>query len=796
MIRVALKGLAARPVRTALTTLAIVVGVAFVCAAYTLTDTLSGAADSLTHAAYDGTDAVVVAQTAFRGSQTSDVRAQAPTISAGTLEQVRHADGVALAVGDITDTAQIIGADGKPVGSGPYFGIGFDARTPGAERLTPFRLHDGAWATGPGQVVIDRATAESQHYGVGDTSRVAARGAAIEATVTGVASFADVKSLGKASAAIFDLEAARTLFAKDGYDRILVGAQPRHDVRDSLGAAVPSAEVRSAADDDRFTFESLELVVSIIRIVLLAFAGVAVLVGAFTIFNSLSITVAQRTQEFGLLRMVGATRRQVRFGVLLEALLVGLLASAAGVGVGVGLAAGLNEVLAALGLDLPAEGLQLAPRTIVVSLLVGTLTTILAAAIPARRATRIAPVAALRESAAPVKVRLFARGVRGVAGVVGWGPARFGGAAGRLARDNAMRNPGRTAVTASALMIGVALVTAVTIVAQGLEDQGRGQLADTVQAPTIVTASDGWSPIDPKVEQAASAAAGVHRVSSLRQDGALVFGKQESINAVDPASIARLFDYDWKEGGQEALSTLGSDGAIVNDGFAKAHGLGVGSTFAVTSMRGKRLRLTVRGIERSPAFDVLGLGPITISHAAFDAAFDQQRNRLTLVDGPADAVAKALAPFPNAKVQDKAAFIDGQTAWIGAILAVLWVLLALAVIVSLFGIVNTLVLSTFERTRELGTLRTLGMHRRQVRRMVRHESVITALIGAVLGIGAGLVLAAGVVAWLGKYGLSYAVPAPSLVAVALIAALAGVIAAALPARRAARIDVLKALAYE
>jgi putative ABC transport system permease protein len=216
----------------------------------------------------------------------------------------------------------------------------------------------------------------------------------------------------------------------------------------------------------------------------------------------------------------------------------------------------------------------------------------------------------------------------------------------------------------------------------------------------------------------------------------------------------------------------------------------------VTSMRGKQLQLTVRGIEKSPAFDVLSLGPITISHAAFDAAFDQQRNRLTFVDGSPDAVAKALGAFPNVQVQDKAAFIDSQTSWIGQILAVLWVLLALAVIVSLFGIVNTLVLSTFERTRELGTLRALGMHRRQVRRMVRHESVITALIGAVLGIGAGLVLAAGVVAWLGKYGLSYAVPAPSLVAVAIIAALAGVIAAALPARRAARIDVLKALAYE
>ncbi|WP_028067117.1 ABC transporter permease [Solirubrobacter soli] len=793
MIKVVWKGLAARPVRTALTTLAIVVGVAFVCAAYTLTDTMSGAAKTLTHAAYDGTDAVVVTKTAFRGSQTSDVRAQAPTISADALEKVREADGVAVAVGDITDTAQVIGTDGKPVGTGPYFGIGFDSEVPGAQRLTPFRLHLGTWASGPGQVVIDRATAESQHHRIGDTIRVSARGEAVKAKITGIATFADVKSLGKASAAIFDLETARGLFAKDGYDRILVRAHKRSDIRHSIAAAVPNAEVRSAADDDRFTFDSLELFVSIIRTVLLAFAGVAVLVGAFTIFNSLSITVAQRTKEFGLLRMVGATRRQVRISVLLEALLVGLLASAAGIGVGVGLAAGLNEIFTALGMDLPAEGLELATRTIVVSLLVGTLATVLAAAIPARRATRIAPVAALRENANPIKVRLFARAVRGVASVVGRPAAWLGGAAGRLARDNAMRNPGRTAATASALMIGVALVTAVTIVAQGLEDQGRGQLARQVQAQTIVTAADGWSPIDPKIEQAVSR---IGTVSSLRQDGALVFGKQEGINAVDPASIARLFHYDYKEGDQEALATLGSDGAIVNDGYAKKHGLRVGSTFSVTSMKGEQLKLVVRGIEDSPAFDVLSLGPITISHAAYDSAFDQQRNRLTFVDGPRDAVARALAAYPNAQVQDKDAFIDSQTSWIGQILAVLWVLLALAVIVSLFGIVNTLVLSTFERTRELGTLRALGMHRRQVRRMVRHESVITALIGAVLGIGAGLALAAGVVAWLGKYGLSYAVPAPSLAAVAIIAALAGVIAAALPARRASRIDVLRALAYE
>jgi putative ABC transport system permease protein len=355
---------------------------------------------------------------------------------------------------------------------------------------------------------------------------------------------------------------------------------------------------------------------------------------------------------------------------------------------------------------------------------------------------------------------------------------------GRLARENAQRQPQRTAVTASALMIGVALVTAVTIVAQGLESSGRDQLAAAVQARTIVTATDGWSPIDPEIERRAAT---VGTVSSLRQDGALAFGKQEGVNAIDA-----MYRFDVTSGTAE----LGADGALVNEGFAKSHGLTVGSRFAITAISGKQAQLTVRGIEKSPAFDVLGLGPITISRAAFDATFDQQRNRLTFVDAPQEAVAKAIGGFPNAKAEGKDAFIDGQTAWVSSALAVLWVLLALAVIVSLFGIVNTLVLSTFERTRELGTLRALGMHRRQVRRMVRHESVITALIGAVLGIAAGLALAGVVVAWLGKYGLSYALPVPSLLAVAIIAALAGVAAAALPARRASRIDVLKALAYE
>jgi putative ABC transport system permease protein len=380
--------------------------------------------------------------------------------------------------------------------------------------------------------------------------------------------------------------------------------------------------------------------------------------------------------------------------------------------------------------------------------------------------------------------------------VVGRPAERLGGAAGRLARRNAMRNPGRTAVTAAALTIGVTLVTAVTVVAQGLKDQSSGALEKRVHATQVVSARDNWSPVDPDVERVAARTPGVTAVTSIRQDAGLVFGSEQAVNAVDPATAGRLFGYDWKAGGERALASLGRDGAIVDEGFAKDHHLAVGDRLAVTSVKGARLDLVVRGIEHSPVLDVLSLGPITISQAAFDGAFETRRNRLTFVDGPGPALEKALAGFPGVKVRSKAQFVSDQTAWIGQILAILWVLLALAVIVSLFGIVNTLVLSTFERTRELGMLRAVGMTRRQVRRIVRHESVITALIGAALGIGAGLAVAAGFTAWLGKYGLAFAVPVAPLVAVAIIAVVAGVIAAVLPARRAARLNVLGALAYE
>ncbi len=607
-----------------------------------------------------------------------------------------------------------------------------------------------------------------------------------------------------ATAAIFDLRTAQDVFRKHGFDSILVAGRdgvPAADVRRALsGALGTTAQVQTAAAHDRFTLDGLDQFIGIIRIALLVFGGVAILVGAFTIFNTLSITVAQRTRELGLLRMVGAGRRQVLGTVLAEALTLGLLASALGLAVGLGLAKGIEAVFTSFELELPEAGTVFAARTAIVSVLVGTLVTVAAGLVPALRATRVAPVAALRDAGAgDRRLRLPGRVVRAIVGVVGRPAQRLGASAGLLARRNAMRHPGRTLATAGALTIGVALVTLVTVVAQGLQDTASGSLDRRIAATHVVVGADGWSPVDGEAERAVAAAPGVDAVSSVRQDAGRTFGDVEVVNAVDPATIGRVFSFDYAKGSDATLAGLGRDGAVVDEGWASEHGLTVGERFELTSASGRDLDLVVRGIEASPVIDALALGPITISRAAFDGAFEADRNLLTLVSaGGADdaGLERALAAFPDSKVLGKQAYIDQVLDDVSSLLAIFYVLLALAVIVSLFGIVNALVLSTFERTRELGMLRAVGMTRRQVRRMVRHESIITALLGAGLGMVLGLGLAAIVTSVFADEGLAFAVPAGAMVAFTVVAVLAGILAAVLPARRAARLDVLTALAYE
>jgi putative ABC transport system permease protein len=346
-------------------------------------------------------------------------------------------------------------------------------------------------------------------------------------------------------------------------------------------------------------------------------------------------------------------------------------------------------------------------------------------------------------------------------------------------------------------MVGIALVTCVGVLAAGLKESARGDTRDAIRSSVVVAGVDGWGPVSPGTVEAAAKAKGVTTATGIVVDEARAYGKRVVVSGTDPAQLAKVWHYRWHEGSDAALRGLGGDGAIVRRDFADQHGLHVGSRFTVTAASGKRLTATVRGVATGSPLDVLGTGQVTIARPAFDGTFAMRKPKLVLVDGaPAAGVRQALAAFPDAKVSTREEFAKANADGIDSIIGIVTVLLALAILISVLGIVNTLALGVTERTRELGVLRAVGMGRRQVRRMIRHEGALTALIGATLGIGIGLALAGAVSAALASQGVRFAIPVGSLAAYAIAAGLAGVAAAAMPARRAAKLPILGALAHE
>ena len=851
MIRVALRGLLGRKLRATLTAIAIVLGVAMVSGTYVLTDSIDRAFDNIFSDSRQGSNAVISGKSAFDLSEGSG--ATAPSFDQSLLEQVRQLPDVAEAEGSVDGEAQIIGEDGKAIVFGGAPNLGFSIAN-GDSPFNPLTLVEGNWP-GNGDVVIDASTADKEDIKVGDTVGIQGVGPVQNLRTSGIVKFGSVSTIGGATLAGFDLPTAQRIFAKPGkLDEIAVASKegvPDSQLVEQIKQILPpNTEVQTAAEQAQTDAEDTDEFISFLQTFLLVFAGVALFVGAFVIANSLSITIAQRTREFATLRTIGASRRQVLGSIIVESLVVGVIASVIGLFLGLGLAKLLFWLFDAVGFTLPNTGLLLETRTIVVALLVGIVVTLLASLRPAIRATRVPPIAAVREGATLPESRwaryrtfwaigltalgfaallfgLFGSGldttqillfmgvgallvffgvalfatklVPALATALGWPAAKLGGAAGELARGNAKRNPQRTASTAAALMIGLALVTLVAVLGQGIRSTFTDAVDRIFVADYAITAQNNFSPIPIEAAGAAEQAPGVEEVASVRTGEALVYGDPSFVTAVTPNSAGAI-NLDWKEGSQAVFSELGANGAFVDDSFADDHNLKVGSPISITTPAGKKLDLTVKGVFDPPAGGS-PFGNVTFSSETFDQNYDQPQNLYSFVEmdgGVTDAntasLEQALADFPNAKSQTRDEFKDNQVSFLNNILNILYVLLALSVVVSLFGIVNTLVLTVFERTRELGMLRAIGMTRRQVRRMIRYESVITALIGAVLGIILGIVLA-GLLVWRVDF-IDFSVPTGQLIIFAIAAIIVGIIAAIFPARRAARLNPLQALQYE
>jgi len=850
--RFALRGLLGRKLRTGLTALAIVLGVAMIAGTYVLTDSIDQAFDKIFTDIRQGSNAVISGKSSFDFTEGSGVAA--PTFDESVLEEVRQLPGVAEAEGSVdSESAQVIGDDGKAVVYGGAPNLGFSIAE-GDSVFNPLTLVEGAWP-GPDEVVVDKATAGKEDFEIGETIGVQVEGPVQRLRLSGIMQFSSGLTIGGATLAGFDLPTAQRLMKKEGQlDEIAVaanqGVTDAELVRQIREILPPATQVQTSEQQIRSDVEETSEFITFLQGFLLAFGGIALFVGAFVIANSLSITIAQRSRELATVRMLGASRRQVLGSIVVEALVVGIVASVVGLFLGLLLAEGLFSLFDAVGFTLPNTGLVFEPRTAVVALLAGVLVTLFASLRPAVRATRVPPVAAVREGAelppgrfarfrgvgavlltasgfAALLYGLFgsdlgttqillwmgigalfiflgiaffsSRLVRPLAQVLGWFPARFFGVSGRLARDNARRNPQRTASTAAALMIGLALVTLVATLAAGIVGTFKDAVNELFTGDYAITAQNNFSPIPIDAAEAAARAPGVTAVGNVRTGETLVFGEPAFSTAVD-AGMAEVINVTWVEGSDEVFSSLGEDGVFVDDGYADDHDLSLGSTVDVTFPNGNTRAFRVEGIFDAPTGGS-PFGSVTMSSAAWDVQIPQPRNLYSFVkmDGGETetnqaALDEAITDFPNAKAQTRQGFIDNQIAGLSAVLNILYVLLALSVIVSLFGIVNTLVLTVFERTREIGMLRAIGMTRRQIRRMIRHESIITALIGAAIGIVLGVVLAALLIARVDF--IDFAFPAVQIVVFVLAAIVVGIVAAVFPARRAARLDPLQAIAYE
>ncbi len=849
MTGLAIRSLWARKVRALGTTLAVVIGIAFVAGSYVLTDTIFAAFDEIFSDSLKGTSVVVTAK-----NPVEQENGEVPAIPASLLPKVRHVPGVRLASGAIFTPGGFFDSEGEKIGNkfAPKF---ISSHLPdGLESLT---YVDGHPPRGPTEASLDEAAAESSGLELGERIKLIGQGSARSFRLVGFTHLGDA-SFGGASIAQVTLPVAQRLTHKVGrFDQISVaarkGVSPGTLKRRIERVMPPSARVETAKENADRGSEEIRDNLGFLQTILLVFGFVAVFVGAFLIFNTFSITVAQRVTEFGLLRTLGASRRQILTSVLIEALAIGLLGAVIGIGGGYVMAVLLNGLLKAFEVDLPTTGLVMESRTVVVSFLVAIVVTAVSSLVPALRSTRVPPIAALRAYSPPstrrrrllyaglsvllglagltmVLVGLFGNGSAGtsallmgigavaivlgvslfsprlvppLATISGWPLEKIRRLTGRLARENAQRNPSRTAVTAAALMIGLALVTFVTVFAAGLKGSVAQVIDENFEGGLVIQNTDGFSPIPAGAAAAARKVPGVELVATISSTEAELLGSGSKAKVAAPTpDVGDAVNVEWKKGGPATLRNLGNREAIVSDSFASDHDLEVGDSFRLLSQTGAKPRFRVVG-----EFDSkLGVfGSVLITQAVMKRAFDQTQDTIDFVivkPGANPAKVQSLLnagaerAFPTAEALNQQELKESREEQVDQLVNLFYALLILAIVISLFGIANTLALSIHERTRELGMLRAIGMSRRQVRTMIRYEAVITALIGAILGMALGVIFAALISQPLKDEGFTLSYPIGSLIGLLILAAVLGVIAAIPPARRASRLDVLDSLQYE
>lgn len=852
MLRVTLKGVVTHRVRYALTALAVLLGVAFIAGTFVLTDTINSTFNGLYDQIYQGTAAVVRAKQPFNpGTNFTSERERIDASLAANVSKVRGVRAVSL---DIEGYAQLVGRDGKPIGKAsngpPTLGVAWTD----VVALNPLRLLPGGHPPrSSSEVVIDEHSADVGHLKVGDKVTILTQLAPETFTITGIATWGTADSpLGATISAFDPVTAAKLLGAPGEADAIDVEAAPgvsQAELVSRIQGVVhdPKIEVVSGQTVTVEGQNTVHQALSFLDVFLLVFAFIALFVGSFIIFNTFSIIVAQRLRELALLRAVGASRVQVMASVLGESLVIGLVASGAGVVAGIGLAVVLKAGLSALGFALPATGLVVNLRTVIVGLVVGTAVTVVAAIAPGRRAARIPPVAAMQDVAAEPRQPSSRRAARGailtLIGVIALGLGLFGhygnrvslvgvgaiavfvgiatlgplvarpvsrllgaplaarGTTGKLAQQNAMRNPSRTAATAAALMVGVTLVSLMTIIASSTKASVDSIIDSALRADYVVSSggvAGGSSGFSPTLESSLSALPQVGAVTGIRSGVVQLYGKTTPIVATDPSKADQLLNFGVTQG---HFASMTASGVAVSTQVASSQHLEIGSPVTVTFPTTGSKTFTVQVIysDRTLAGDYVL--PLAAAEANFPQTLDidvfvKLAPGVTASTGRS-AIERAVSPYPNATVMDQAQYKAQQAQQVNQLLNLVYGLLALAVIIALIGIANTLALSIYERTRELGLLRAVGATRGQLRSMVRSESLVVSLLGALEGLVLGMLFGWAIVAALHSQGVTQLVfPVEQLLVLAVLAGIAGIVAAIAPSRRAAKLDVLHAVTTE